>query len=472
MDMDQSGAEGDVSHMGPVTRSNLRRTVQEVDTLRAPTDSPTHSLGEAHMGGDYRSLDYAGEDKRDASRYPATRLVPSPRAAESRRGIESSDNGANRYEGVGNHASITDFDRRREDRQESGQRRSSSMWPVRQQDDGDHLDNHPHVGGRASQREGRVGSHFARDVSLRHSLIECRASIFDGKQDWRSYYAQFQMVAEYNQWSAEEQVIQLVRSLSGPARTVLADMSQEQLWHLPTLVAALERRYQPREKTLAHKAIFNTRRQKPKEDISTFGESLRLLAVQAFPGSSASEREARIIDRFLEGLQDTALRKHLYLQHLDTFEMVLSAAIEWEALDEAIQLGGARKPTNVDRLVTVSDKSQGKREEGDLSTILASLNDKIEMMELVLRQQLSQGRSPGNRLSEGQKKANCRYCHQTGHQRHECHQFLQTVTCFKCQERGHFARECPRSHTAEQQQAVGTVRDFSRGSHVSQMGNY
>jgi hypothetical protein len=50
-----------------------------------------------------------------------------------------------------------------------------------------------------------------------------------------------------------------------------------------------------------------------------------------------------MIDRFLEKLQDTELRKNLYLQHFETFDALLSAAIKWEALDEAITLGGARK---------------------------------------------------------------------------------------------------------------------------------
>jgi hypothetical protein len=181
-----------------------------------------------------------------------------------------------------------------------------------------------------------------------------KPNLFDGKQDWKRYLMQFELVAEVNQWNSVQKAVNLARSLIGSARTVLADLTLEQFKHFPTLVAAIERRYQPREKILANKALFNTRKQKSDEDAASYSEVLRLLARQAFPDASAEVREERICDRFVEGLADTELRRHIYLSHLTSLEAVVSVAIEWEAINETIHMGGFRKPKNSENVASVS----------------------------------------------------------------------------------------------------------------------
>ena len=131
---------------------------------------------------------------------------------------------------------------------------------------------------------------------------EWRVGVFDGKQNFRSCFAHFKLLATYNMWTPLEEALHLAKALQGSARTILADMTPEQMSHLPTLVAALERRYQPRERYLTHKALFNSRQQGVKEDVSTFGEGLRLLALQAFPNLSPASRVCRMIDRFFGGV--------------------------------------------------------------------------------------------------------------------------------------------------------------------------
>jgi hypothetical protein len=319
-----------------------------------------------------------------------------------------------------------------------------------------------------------------RDFPAARGDNEWRVGAFDGKQDWRSYFAQFKLLASYNRWTTLEQALHLAKSLQGQARTILADMTPEQMAHLPTLVAAIERRYQPRERTLAHKALFNSRRQGAKEDVSTFGEALRLLALQAFPNLLPAGRECRMIDRFLEGLQDTELRKHLYLQHFETFDAVLSAAIEWEALDEAITLGGARKPRMYDRVAAVTEQSSGnKQAEEMLLTQMNLLAEKLAGLEASLKVQQSTGSYQNqNARSQSTRPKMCYYCSKEGHTKKSCPLFLSTIMCFKCKQHGHFASDCSNTaanHMTERQQVLNTVRLFhsAGGEQVAQQqGNY
>ena len=154
----------------------------------------------------------------------------------------------------------------------------------------------------------RMGYEQGDNVNISRDL---KVNLFDGKQDWSAYWAQFQMIARYAGWSQRLQAIHLVKSLVGGARTILADMTSSQMEDLPRLVAALERRYMPREKVPAYRALFNGRRQQLKESVQDYAEELRLLAMRAFPVESVESREMRLVDKFVEGLQDSDLKKHV-----------------------------------------------------------------------------------------------------------------------------------------------------------------
>lgn len=284
------------------------------------------------------------------------------------------------------------------------------------------------------------------------SEYDLKVSTFDGKQDWRSYYAQFKVIAEYNQWSVRQQAMQLVRSLQGSARSILADMEPTQMSDLTALVTAIERRYQPRERTLAHKALFNNRRQGMREDVSTYGEALRLLALQAFPNIDPLHREGRIIDRFLEGLQNTELRKSLYLRHLDSFDGVLSAAVEWEALDEAIMLGGTWKPRDLERVNTVVEKDVSEHVQNETLSLLKQIMERVSELETRAttnpQRTASQthASNPDTKiprlmgdLAQPSGQIRCLYCHKQGHIKRDCFRYLRTITCYSCGGRGHFA---------------------------------
>lgn len=265
---------------------------------------------------------------------------------------------------------------------------------------------------------------------------EWKMAMFDGEEDWGSYYIQFQMMALHNNWSEQEQAMQLVRSLSGGARTILTDMTFTQLRSLSALVAAIERRYQPKEKMLAHRALFNIRRQNVKEEAAAYAEALRLLAVQAFSAMTTDNREGRIRDRFIEGLNDVELRKAIYLGHHETLESVVSAAIEWEALDEAMLLSGARKPRNLEKINVVQENMLCN----DMVVSLQQLSNKVANLELKLKN--PQGGAARNLQNS---TVICSCCGKMGHFMRDCPgRTSSNRSCYECGQLGHIQAKCPR----------------------------
>ena len=52
-----------------------------------------------------------------------------------------------------------------------------------------------------------------------------KPTVFDGRSSWEDYRAQFEIIAELNDWDSVTSATYLAVSLSGPAREVLGDLS-------------------------------------------------------------------------------------------------------------------------------------------------------------------------------------------------------------------------------------------------------
>ena len=98
--------------------------------------------------------------------------------------------------------------------------------------------------------------HSGINSSLSRQSSSPKVPTFDGTNtaQFRPWIIQFEAIARHQGWTAGEQVVRLVSSLTGPAANLLIGMTLGQLDNYNFLRARLSRRYDPPEREEAHRA--------------------------------------------------------------------------------------------------------------------------------------------------------------------------------------------------------------------------
>ena len=106
---------------------------------------------------------------------------------------------------------------------------------------------------------------------------------YEGTTPLREYLSHFTLVAQVNGWSSEEAALYLGVSLSGPARRLLSGIDLGAPDGLSRLIAALERRFQPRDQEAIFRAQLKSSRQQKGETVSQVSDAIEQLIRQAYP---------------------------------------------------------------------------------------------------------------------------------------------------------------------------------------------
>ena len=158
---------------------------------------------------------------------------------------------------------------------------------------------------------------------------------FDGRGSWTEYLAHFETVADLNQWHPGEKVQYLAVSLRGEACQAMRFLTPEVKQNYQGLVAALNRRFNPGNRTELFRIQLRNRTRRDKESIPQLAQSIRHLVLQAFPQAHGELFEVLCRDHFLDALGDSHLRFKIFQAHTETFDETVAAAIEMEAFQQA-----------------------------------------------------------------------------------------------------------------------------------------
>ena len=158
---------------------------------------------------------------------------------------------------------------------------------------------------------------------------------FDGRGSWTEYLAHFETVADLNQWHPREKVQYLAVSLRGEACQAMRFLTPEVKQNYQGLVAALNRRFNPGNRTELFRIQLRNRTRRDKEGIPQLAQSIRHLVLQAFPQAHGELFEVLCRDHFLDALGDSDLRFKIFQAHTETFDETVAAAIEMEAFQQA-----------------------------------------------------------------------------------------------------------------------------------------
>ena len=162
-----------------------------------------------------------------------------------------------------------------------------------------------------------------------------RPSPYNGSTSWEDYKAQFELVADLNQWDRRTKAAYLAVSLSGQAQAVLGDLDNTQRTSYTDLVAALESRFGTSNRTEMFRVSLRSRTRQPEETLPELAQAIRRLTRQAYPDATVSLRESIAKDQFIEALADPELRWKVHQAKAVTLTEALDAAVEVEAFFSA-----------------------------------------------------------------------------------------------------------------------------------------
>ncbi|XP_070183906.1 uncharacterized protein [Littorina saxatilis] len=268
---------------------------------------------------------------------------------------------------------------------------------------------------RVDEGTRRPGLFIEREKPYQHaSRKSIQADKYDGTSiDLNDYLEHFDGVSTWNEWTEEEKGIQLSLSLRGAAQQVLGYLQQEEKRDFVALTSALAKRFSPKERVMSYRCEFRNRRRRKQETVEEYGFALCRLATRAYRDMETGARELILIEQFIGGLSEEALRERVQFGHPSTLDEAVSLAGEYVAFkNNGFPEKTLKKPEDAGSAIRYVGGGDGKKEENaneeDMSRKVDMLEKKIE--------ELSRGRA---------RKP-------------------ETGSCFVCGDPQHFARQCPR----------------------------
>ena len=121
---------------------------------------------------------------------------------------------------------------------------------------------------------------------------------YDGTGNWSDYCIQFNLIADFCQWSAYEKAIHLAINLRGTALGVLADLRHDQRTNFCSLSSALAARFEPVQQSELHRVTLKTRLRCKNETLSELAQDVNRLVRLAYPSATVDVREHLSKDYF------------------------------------------------------------------------------------------------------------------------------------------------------------------------------
>lgn len=282
----------------------------------------------------------------------------------------------------------------------------------------------------------------------------------DQKWDLDDYMTHFEMVANLNKWNDVEKAQRLVINLRGSAQRLLGGLTLGQLSDYNTIKQELYQRFSPREREDVYKCEFREYKRKSGESVTDYCYALRRVAQRAYPQMPYSNLENFLVDRYIHGLGNSDLKKHVQFRHPKSLAQAIAFASEYEAVEGPID--SIKKPTDdrvftvVQESVTNSSEIQGGAQSSHLTERMAVLERKLDQLLSVSEfservQNRQRGSSPNARNSVYQNGSNNSYQRSFSPRRHES-QFRdrdgqsnrnpREIICNFCKGVGHIETKC------------------------------
>ncbi|OWF49940.1 hypothetical protein KP79_PYT04030 [Mizuhopecten yessoensis] len=115
-------------------------------------------------------------------------------------------------------------------------------------------------------------------------------------------------------------------SLRRTAQKLLSNQMIGQLSDYNSIRQCLTQRFNPKERSGAHRCTFRGQKQGKGESAQDFGYSLHRTALLAYPDLSSYYLECQVIDQFINGLNNFEVKKKVTFRHSKTLEEAVAGS--------------------------------------------------------------------------------------------------------------------------------------------------
>lgn len=158
---------------------------------------------------------------------------------------------------------------------------------------------------------------------------------FDGKSRWTDFLVQFEMVADVNGWKGKRRAVELAACLRDSAVGILSLMQREERLHFPSLVRALQERFEPANLVQMHQATLKTRVRRHGETLTFLGAEIKKLVGQAYPDAEGSMFNQLTLASFLDALGDADMEWAVRQGQPRSVDAAVALAMQYEAFQKA-----------------------------------------------------------------------------------------------------------------------------------------
>ena len=270
---------------------------------------------------------------------------------------------------------------------------------------------------------------------------------YNGKTPWRDYRQHFEACSLANGWSGSQAKVFLAASLQGAALKVLGNSTggRSDLTYAE-LMDKLEKRFGPGRLSEDHLMELRHRRQGTKESLQELGQAIGELSALAYPELSEAGRDRLARGHFSDAVESQFVREGIFRARPTTLEEAVRAALATESFHK-IEEQREGKKLKYARVL-------GGDTESTLEGIKKEIQEAYQRMEDAIHRSAQEKKSwRGEATTDTSRSSN--RPRNGGRQ-------AADVVCFRCQQQGHFARNCQQP-MAQRRRGSGNEQQPSQG---------
>ena len=268
---------------------------------------------------------------------------------------------------------------------------------------------------------------------------------FNGETPWDDWTIHFGNVADVNGWDADKKLQWLKVRLTGRAQKAFQRLPEASRATFDLAKEALTERFEPKSRKTRYQAENLARKKKPSEGWADFADDLQSLAEKAYPTLQHEARELLAINAYLQQLTQPQVAFSVKQTNPGTLDDAVAATLAMESYAESSSNRTGAVSILQPENETVTVAAIGPVEK--LTRMVERLSEQVEMLQLEVSRTRRQPADGGRDRRPTDLES--RQAPENRRPRQRPRAF--DGECWRCNQRGHIARNCSRSRSSPQE---------------------